>query len=194
MKIAAYLRVSTKDQKVDIQNDSIINYCKMKGWTSPTLFIDHAESGAKTSRPQFNKMMDKARKNEFDLILCWKFDRIGRSTIHLLSIMGELNTLKIGFVSIMENIDTTTPMGKMMFSVIAALSEFERETIRSRTKAGQDLAKSKGVHCGRPDTYSIKDKQAVIAYYNEGITPDKIASMTKMDRSTVYRIIKKASV
>jgi DNA invertase Pin-like site-specific DNA recombinase len=194
MKIAAYLRVSTKDQKVDIQNESINSYCKMKGWSNPVLFIDHAESGAKTSRPQFNLMMDAVRKNEFDLILCWKFDRIGRSTIHLLSIMGELNALKIGFVSIMENIDTTTPMGKMMFSVIAALSEFERETIRQRTKSGIDLAKSKGVHCGRPDIYTNKDKMEVIAYYNQGITPDKIASMTKMDRSTVYRIIKKSKV
>lgn len=191
MKIAAYLRVSTKDQKVDIQRDSIENYCKMKGWINPVLFIDHAESGAKTSRPQFDKMMKAARNKEIDIILCWKFDRIGRSTIHLLSIMGELNTLSIGFVSIMESIDTTTPMGKMMFSVIAALSEFERETIRMRTKTGQDLAKSKGVHCGRPDKFTIKEKREVLALFNSGIKPDIIGETLNMNRATVYRIIKR---
>lgn len=190
MKIAAYLRVSTRDQKVDIQLDAIKNYCKLKDWVNPVFFIDHGESGAKTSRPQFNKMMSQARLKEFDAVLCWKFDRIGRSTIHLLSILGELNQLEVGFISIMESIDTTTPMGKMMFSVIAALSEFERETIRSRTKAGQDLAKSKGIHCGRPETYTKKDKAAVIAYFNEGLKPDKIAELTGMDRATVYRTIK----
>lgn len=193
MKIAAYLRVSTKDQKIDIQSDSIQNYCKLKGWINPVLFIDHAESGAKTSRPQFNAMMDRARLKEFDAVLCWKFDRIGRSTIHLLSILGELNTLQIGFISIMESIDTTTPMGKMMFSVIAALSEFERETIRQRTKAGIDLAKSKGVHCGRPDTYSMDLKKEVFALFNDGMKPDKIAEATKMNRATVYRILKKST-
>lgn len=191
MKIAAYLRVSTKDQKVDIQKDSIENYCKMKGWINPVLFIDHAESGAKTSRPQFDKMMKAARNKEIDIILCWKFDRIGRSTIHLLSIMGELNTLSIGFVSIMESIDTTTPMGKMMFSVIAALSEFERETIRMRTKTGQDLAKSKGVHCGRPDKFTIKEKREVLSLFNSGIKPDIIGETLNMNRATVYRIIKR---
>ncbi len=194
MKIAAYLRVSTKDQKVDIQLEAIQNYCKLKDWINPVLFIDHAESGAKTSRPQFNVMMDRVRNNEFDAVLCWKFDRIGRSTIHLLSILGELNQAQVGFISIMESIDTTTPMGKMMFSVIAALSEFERETIRQRTKAGIDLAKSRGTRCGRSDTYSLDEREAVIAYYNEGMKPDKIATHTKMNRATVYRIIKKSNV
>lgn len=194
MKIAAYIRVSTKDQNTEMQLDDIKKYCEFKGWSNPAFFIDHGESGAKTSRPEFDKMMKAVRSKEVDVLLTWKFDRIGRSSIHLIQVMQELKELNVDFISIKESIDTTTAMGKMIFTIFAALAEFERDTIKMRTKTGQDLARSKGIHCGRPETYSTKDRQAVIAYFNEGVKPDKIGEIMGMDRSTVYRIIKKVIV
>jgi DNA invertase Pin-like site-specific DNA recombinase len=189
MKIAAYLRVSTKDQREDIQVNDIQNFCTFKSWHDVTYFKDLGESGAKKSRPAFDDMMNRIRNKEFDVVLCWSFDRISRSTLQLVSLVEEFNELKVDFISLKQNIDTTTPMGRMIFTVFAALAQFERETIRQRTKAGIDLAKAKGVHCGRPETYTQDDRLEVLALFDEGLKPDKIAKKMKMHRATVYRII-----
>jgi DNA invertase Pin-like site-specific DNA recombinase len=191
IKIAAYVRVSTKDQKTDMQIEDIKKFCEFK-WPglTPALFVDHAESGAKTSRPAFDAMMEKARKKEFQVLLTWKFDRIGRSTIHLISIMEELKSLGIDFISLKENIDTTTAMGKMIFTIFAALAEFERETIKMRTKAGRDIARSKGIHLGRPMGVSENELARMFALYESGRSGDAIARLLNIPRSTVYRILK----
>lgn len=191
MKIAVYIRVSTKEQREDIQLDDIQKYCEFKNYQNVTYFKDLGESGAKHSRPQLDLMLDQIRKGHFDAVLCWKFDRIGRSTVHLISIMQELKSLNVDFISIKENIDTTSSMGKMIFGIFAVLAEFERDTIRQRTKAGIDLAKSNGVHCGRPETYCQKTREEIFSMFNNGMKPDKIAKKMKMHRATVYRIIKK---
>lgn len=176
-----------------MQLNNIQNFCTFKTWTDVTYFKDLGESGSKKSRPAFDEMMLKVRNKEFDVVLCWSFDRISRSTLQLVSLVEEFNELKVDFISLQQNIDTTTPMGRMIFTVFAALAQFERETIRQRTKAGIDLAKSRGVHCGRPETFNQDDRKEVFALFQEGIKPDKIATITKMDRATVYRIIKKVS-
>lgn len=191
MKIAAYIRVSTHKQDGGMQITDIQNYCKLKGYNDVTYFKDLGESGAKHSRPQLDIMLSQIRDQKFDIVLCWKFDRIGRSTIHLISIMQELKTLNVDFISLKENIDTTSSMGKMIFGIFAVLAEFERDTIRQRTIAGQLVAKSKGIHCGRPDTYNETKKEAIVAHYLDGKTPDKIAVITNISRATVYRVIKK---
>lgn len=190
MKIAAYLRVSTKDQKVDIQLDSIKKYCEFKGWINPVLFIDHAESGKKESRPQFDMMMERVRLKEFDILLCWKFDRIGRSTIHLMTIMGELKELSVSFVSIMENVDTTTAIGKLFFSFLASMAEFERDTIRTRTMAGVKSAKQKGVKFGAPCKISKDIKKDILYLKCQGQSVNQLVSTFNVSRAQIYRIIK----
>lgn len=190
MKIAAYIRVSTDKQTGEMQTNNIDNYCRFKGYNDVTLFKDIGESGSKKSRPQFDIMMKKARNKEFDAVLCWSFDRISRSTIQLVSLVEEFSELKIDFISLQQNIDTTSPVGKMIFTVFAAIAQFERETLRQRTISGQLVAKSKGIHCGRAETYDNNQREVVFAHYNEGMKPDKIADITKISRATVYRMIK----
>ncbi len=192
MKIAAYLRVSTKDQKVDIQLEAIQNYCKLKGWINPVLFIDHGESGAKVSRPQLDKMFSRVRTGEFDAILCWKFDRIGRSMIHLLTIMEELKHLKVEFISIQENIDTTSPLGKVFFSLLASLAEFERDNITSRTKAGRELAMERGVIFGRKPWKMTPDiGEDIVVMYAAGHSMSLIGKKHGINKSVVSRHLKK---
>ena len=103
-------------------------------------------SGAKSSRPALNILMEDAKKRRFDAVLVWKLDRMGRSLKHLLSILEDFETLGIDFIAYNQNIDTTTPSGKLMFSMIGAFAEFERELIRERVKAGMQTAREKGQH------------------------------------------------
>lgn len=189
MKVAAYIRVSTKDQREDIQLNDIKHFCTFKHWSELTIFKDIGESGAKKSRPAFDEMMTKVRNKEFDVVLCWSFDRISRSTLQLVALVEEFHELKVDFISLKQNIDTTTPMGRMIFTVFAALAQFERETIRQRTKAGIDLAKAKGVHCGRPFRISEDERLEVFALFKDGVKPERIGKILKMHRATVYRIL-----
>lgn len=151
--VAVYLRVSTEDQKTDLQKNAIIHYCNMKGIPSDSLqwFIDQGESGSKISRPSFNKMMEAARSGTLSAVLTWKFDRIGRSTVHLIQVLEELKTLEVDFISLTENVDTSSPMGKMIFGIFAVLAQFEREQLIMRTKAGMEAARSRGSRIGRPE-------------------------------------------
>jgi DNA invertase Pin-like site-specific DNA recombinase len=192
MKIAAYIRVSTDDQKTDSQLDAIKNYCKLKGWNDPALFIDHGESGKKESRPQLDEMVKGIKARQFDTVLVYKFDRISRSTKHLIEIMEMLKALEINFVSITESIDTTTPAGKMIFGIFAVLAEFERENIVSRVKAGMKAAKERGIHCGRSNFKLTKEQhQSIIERGLSGESVSKLADEFSINKGTVSRMINK---
>lgn len=193
MKIAAYIRVSTDDQKTDSQLDAIKNYCKLKGWNDPALFIDHGESGKKHSRPALDELTQKVKRKEFDTILVYKFDRISRSTKQLIEIMEMLKALEINFVSITESIDTTTPAGKMIFGIFAVLAEFERENIVSRVKAGMKAAKERGIHCGR-SRFKLTNDQAneILRRGLAGESVSKLADEFDLNKGTVSRMINKA--
>jgi DNA invertase Pin-like site-specific DNA recombinase len=193
MRVACYLRVSTEDQKTDLQRDAIENYCKLRGWHAPALFVDQGESGAKTSRPEFDRMMSDVRGGLFDVVLTWKFDRIGRSTSHLISVLDELQRRGVAFVSVTESIDTTTPMGKMIFTVFAALAEFERETLIMRTKAGLEAARTRGAVLGAPTKVTDEQRRDILYLKGQGMSLDDIhANFPRLSRSTVYRITKGA--
>ena len=124
-------------------------YAAHRGWRVLCEYIDHI-SGAKDSRPELNRLMADARRRRFDLVLVWKLDRLGRSLRHLVNTLGEFEALGIGLVSMRENLDPTTPMGKAMFGMIGVMAEFERGLISERVTAGMRHAKSKGIHVGRP--------------------------------------------
>jgi DNA invertase Pin-like site-specific DNA recombinase len=158
-RTALYLRVSTADQKPDLQFDGLRAYAERAGLEIVNEYLDVAVSGRKQGRPQLDALLQAARRHEFDCVLVWKFDRFARSTKHLLTALEEFNYLSIRFVSIQDQIDTTSPIGKAMFTLIGAMAELESSLISERVTAGMRAAKSRGKHLGRPATSTYHRKQ-----------------------------------
>ena len=149
---AIYLRVSTAEQKPDLQFDGLRAYAERAGLEIVREYLDVAVYGRKQGRPQLDALMEAARDYGFDCVLVWKFDRFARSTKHLLSALEEFNHLGIRFVSIQDRIDTTSPIGKAMFTLVGAMAELESSLISERVTAGMNAAKARGKHLGRPHT------------------------------------------
>jgi DNA invertase Pin-like site-specific DNA recombinase len=135
-RCALYARVSTVDQNCELQLRELRDYCHRREWAIAGEFIDHGVSGAKDSRPELNKLMRSARPREFDVVIVWRFDRFARSVKHLVLALEEFQSLGIGFVSYSEALDTSTPIGKAMFTIIGAMAELERNVIRERVEPG----------------------------------------------------------
>ena len=152
MNIAVYARVSTnnKGQDVDMQLIDMRKSIESKGWNLFHEYVDRGISGSKSSRPQLDKLMRHASEKKFDAVLVWKLDRFGRSVRHLVNAIAELESFGVSFISLKDSIDLTTAQGRLMFQIIAAMAEFERELIRERVKAGMANARSKGKRIGRP--------------------------------------------
>ncbi len=149
-KAAIYARVSTEDQNAAMQVNELRDMCKRRGWELYNEYIDGGYSGTKTSRPALDQMMKDAHRRHFDIVLVWRFDRFARSTTHLLSALNEFRSLGIDFFSYSENIDTSTAMGEMIFTIFAALAQFERALIVERVNAGMAHAKKHGTKSGKP--------------------------------------------
>ena len=149
-KIAIYSRVSTNNQNTEMQEREINAFIASKtDFKLVDLFSDKGVSGSKSSRPELNRLMESARNKEFEILIIWKLDRLARSLSHLVAIITELKELGIQLISLRDNIDFTTPQGRLMFGIFASLAEFERELIRERVKAGINNAKAKGKKLGR---------------------------------------------
>jgi len=151
-RTALYLRVSTLDQKPDLQYDGLGAYAARAGLEVVKDYLDVGVSGRREGRPQLNALMAAARKREFDCVLVWKFDRFARSTRHLLAALEEFNHLGIRFISVQDQIDTDSPMGRAMFTIIGARAELESSLISERVTAGMKAAETRGKHVGRPAT------------------------------------------
>jgi DNA invertase Pin-like site-specific DNA recombinase len=151
-RAAIYLRVSTADQKPDLQFDALRSYAVRAGLDIVQEYLDVAVSGRKQGRPQLDALMRAARGYAFDCVLVWKFDRFARSTKHLLAALEEFDHLGVRFISIQDQIDTTSPMGKAMFTLIGAMAELESSLISERVTAGMKAAKARGKRLGRPKT------------------------------------------
>lgn len=156
---AIYARVSTDRQAVDLQIHELKEYVQRRGWKVYQEYVDQGFTGSDTKRPAFKQMMQDARKKRFDVLLVWKLDRLSRSVKDLVNTIGELEALQIDFISYDNNLDTSTPQGKLLFHVMGAMAEFEREIIRERVKAGLENAKRKGRALGRPslDQYIVEE-------------------------------------
>lgn len=150
MRIGIYARVSTKDQSCDLQLRDLRAYCAARGFSVQREYVDVGESGAKDSRPQLNELMASARKRLFDAVVVWRFDRFARSTKHLLLALEEFRSLGIQFSSYQENIDTTSPLGQALFTIVSAVAQLERDLIRERVNAGLRNARACGKQLGRP--------------------------------------------
>jgi DNA invertase Pin-like site-specific DNA recombinase len=149
-RIALYARVSTSDQSTDPQLLDLRRYVADRSWQSYQEYVDEGISGTKDSRPALNQLMDDARKRKFDGVLVWRFDRFARSTRHLINALEEFKNLGIDFVSYQENINTSSPLGGAIFTIISAVAQLKRDIIVERVKAGLRRAVANGKKLGRP--------------------------------------------
>jgi DNA invertase Pin-like site-specific DNA recombinase len=151
-KVAIYARVSTTNhgQDVGLQTRELRQFAEARGWTVAGEYIEEGVSGAKDSRPELNRLMADAHKRRFDVVCVWRFDRFARSVSHLLRALETFKALGIDFVSFSEQMDTSTPAGKMVFTVLGAVAELERSLTVERVRAGLRNARAKGKTLGRP--------------------------------------------
>jgi putative DNA-invertase from lambdoid prophage Rac len=150
MKAAIYARVSTFDQEPENQLQELRRYVEARGWTG-TEFVDRGVSGAKDKRPALDTLLRDAKRRRFDVLVCWRLDRLGRNLKHLIALLDDLQALGVAFVSLAEGIDATTPAGKLQMHILGAIAEFERERIRERVMAGLRRAQAQGTQLGRPE-------------------------------------------
>jgi DNA invertase Pin-like site-specific DNA recombinase len=193
-KVALYARVSTEKQEkgLEAQQRALEEYCKTRSIDDFVLFSDEAVSGAKSSRPGLNKMMIDVRAGKIRSVVVYSFSRFARSTTHLLDTLEEFRKLEVTFVSLTENIDTNGPMGKLIFTIFAAIAEFERELIRERVRNGLKNARAKGKQLGRPSE-TAQHYDEVHALHDQGLTYRKIARQLGISMSAVVRALGAAS-
>lgn len=165
MKAGLYLRVSTADQTTLNQELELKKYCEINNIDVFKIYKDEAISGSKTSRPQLDLMLQDMRSKLFDVVIVWKFDRLGRSTAHLLQVLEELKNKNVRLIATSQNIDTNTPMGKFFFTILSGFAEMERELIRERIKLGLERRKKEGKILGRPKGSKDKVYRKKSGYY-----------------------------
>jgi DNA invertase Pin-like site-specific DNA recombinase len=159
MRVGLYARVSTTyGQNPEVQLAELRDYASLRGWTVAGEYVDEGVSGAKESRPALNRLMADAHRRRFAVLLVWKVDRFGRSLRHLVNALADLDAIGVAFVSLRDNLDLSTPSGRLMFEVVGAMAEFERALTQERVRAGLRLARSKGKKLGRPRT-TVKPEQ-----------------------------------
>jgi len=184
-RVALYARVSTTDQSTDSQLLDLRKYVSDRGWQIYREFVDEGISGTKDSRPALDQLMDDARKRKFDVVLVWRFDRFARSTRHLINALEEFKNLGIDFVSFQENIDTSSPLGSAIFTIISAVAQLERDVIAERVKAGLRRAKESGRKLGRPRVAADADK--IAALRAQGRSWREIAEELGISKGTAQR-------
>lgn len=153
-RLAIYARVSTTNhgQDVNVQLRELRQFAEARGWQIAGEYVDAGVSGSKDSRPELNRLMADAHHRRFEVVCVWRFDRFARSVSHLLRALETFKALGIDFVSFSEQMDTSTPAGKMVFTVLGAVAELERSLIVERVRAGLRNARAKGKQLGRPRT------------------------------------------
>ena len=188
-RVAIYARVSTTNSGQDpmMQTRELREYCVRRGWQVVNDYVDVGISGAKEKRPQLDQLMADAHRRKFDVVCVWKFDRFARSVSHLIRALETFKALGIEFVSLSEQIDTSTPIGKMIFTVLGAVAELERSLIAERLKAGLRNARAKGKHLGRPRVYV--DAARIATLRGEGRSWARIAAELGVGEGTVRRAL-----
>ena len=183
-RVGLYARVSTADQKTGLESQirALKEYCERKQITEYELFTDENFSGAKVSRPSLDRMMESVRRGEVSTVICYSFSRFARSTTHLLSALEEMKQHTTEFVSITEQIETHSPMGRAFFTVIAAISQLERELIVERVKNGLKNAKLKGIHIGRKKT---RPSALIRTLRRSGLSYSAIAKITNVSEGAI---------
>ncbi len=188
-RVGIYVRVSTKDQSVEMQLNDLQRYSKERGFEVFKIYKDNGVSGTKDTRPGLNQLMDDARKRRFDIVLVWRFDRFARSTKHLVNALYEFRNLGIDFISFQENIDTSSPLGEAVFTIISAMSKLERDIIAERVKGGLRKARANGKRLGRPKSEVDTDK--IVEHRKQKKSIRQIASEMNLSNNLVFRTLQK---
>lgn len=187
-RVAIYARVSTPDgkgQSPEMQLRELREYCERRGWTMAGEYVDRM-TGTKDSRPELDRLIVDAHKRRFEVVIVWKFDRFARSVTHLLRALDTFRALGIEFVSLSESLDTATPAGRMVFTVLGAVAELERSLIAERVRAGLRNARAKGKKLGRPK--KILDAKRIAALRAQGVGWKRIAAKMGVGVGTLYRL------
>lgn len=183
-RAAIYARVSTFDQEPENQLQELRRYVEARGWTSVE-FVDRGISGAKDRRPALDDLLKAVRRRKVDVVLVWSLDRLGRSLKHLIALLDEFQHLDVGFISLREGLDCTTPAGRLQWQIIGAISEFERARLRERVMAGLERARSQGKRLGRPTqklpSAALQDAQSA------GLSVRATAARLGVSRATAFR-------
>jgi DNA invertase Pin-like site-specific DNA recombinase len=187
MKAAIYARVSTANNGQDptMQTRELREYCDRRGWTVAGEYVDIGISGTKEKRPELDRLLGEAHRRRFDAVVVWRFDRFARSVSHLLRALETFKSLGIEFVSLSEQVDTSTPTGKMVFTVLGAVAELERSLIVERVRAGLRNAKAKGKSLGRPRV--AVDAARIAVLRSRGMSWAKIGEQLGLGEGTVRR-------
>jgi len=190
-RIALYARVSTDKQTCENQLQELRAIAERMNHTIVAEFVDNGISGMKTrqNRPALDQLMKSATQRKFDMVMCWSIDRLGRSLQNLVEILNELQALKIDLFFLQQGMDTSTPSGRMIFSVFGAIGEFERNLIRERVIAGQKRAVANGVKIGRPSKMNDGLRSAIQLLREKGMGIKQIARELKVGIGTVYAAI-----
>ncbi len=189
MRVALYARVSTCDQTVAPQLDALRGYATARQLEVVEEYVDHGISGAKDRRPALDEMMAKAKRRSFDAVAVVKLDRLARSTRHLTQLAGELEALGVDLIVVDQGIDTSTPAGRLLFNVLAAIGEFELDLIRERTRAGMAAARRRGRRLGRPRVHvPVARAQTLLS---KGLSVTHVARELGVSRSTLQRVLKR---
>jgi DNA invertase Pin-like site-specific DNA recombinase len=194
-RVAIYARVSTDDQNVEFQLVSMREYCARRGFTVHDEYIDHVTGIFSKRAPgkgqSYTQLIRDATQRRFDIVLVWKYDRFARSLSDLIDGMQLFEALGIGFISITQDIDTTTPMGKLFFHMIGSFAEFERDLIGERVKAGIDNARKKGVKLGRPRSSTPEEEAQIADMWKANFSLSEIAKTMGRTRPGVWIVLKR---
>ena len=185
--VALYARVSTLDQDCNLQLADLRRYAEQR-FARHYEYVDVGVSGAQRKRPQLDALMTAAKQRVFDVVLVWKFDRFARSLKHLIDSLEEFRALGIDFISFTEGIDTTTPAGQLLFHVVGAVAQFERDLIVERVRAGMAHARAMGKQIGRPR--AIIDADKVVGLRKTGQSLRAIAAQLDVPVSRVRNALR----
>jgi DNA invertase Pin-like site-specific DNA recombinase len=191
-RVAIYARVSTVDkgQTPETQLLALREYAARRGFQSVGEYIDYA-SGTREDRPQYRMLLEAARKRHVDVVLVWRYDRFARSTQALVQALKAFHSAGVDFISYQENIDTTTPQGEMIFTVMASLAQFESALISERVKAGMARAKAQGKRISRaPLAQNLQDRIATL--YGQGVSIQQISKQLGIGYGTAWNYVQHA--
>jgi DNA invertase Pin-like site-specific DNA recombinase len=186
-RVAIYARVSTTNGGQDpaLQTRELHEYAERRGWQIVREYVDRGVSGSKDSRPALNELLADVHQRKCDVVLVWKLDRLGRSLRHLVNTLAELEARGVAFVSLRDNLDLSTPSGRLMFNVIGAMAEFERALIQERVRAGLRNARAKGKRLGRPKVAA--DASQVADLRKAGCSWSEVCKQTGLSKGTAQR-------
>src|SRR6202142_2629433 len=187
-RVALAARGSTLNgEDPEIQLSELREYASRRGWTITSEYVDQGVSGSKESRPELNQLMVDAHRHTFDAVLVWKIDRFGRSLKHLVNALADLCSYGVAFVSFRDNLDLSTPSGRLMFQIIGAMAEFERSLIQERVRAGLRNARAKGKKFGRP---RVKiDAAQVAELRRDGLSWSQVCRTLNVSKGSAQRSI-----